>query len=277
MTKLACLDLMLETTRRCNMKCVHCLRGDAEDLDMSHDVIKNLFAEISSVDVLTFSGGEPSIAVPVLRDALQECVRNSVDIREVYIVTNGLVVSDKFIQACRDWDAYCLNRQLMPASKDRYTGGYEARRLLKNVLENNGWERTGCMVSLSLDTYHDDIPAGNLVRLASLPHLLLDKAHEERDDYAWILHEGRAAFNGMGDPEMRDKMKWVYGDEGRRISLETRPDGSAYTEELYVNAEGGLLKHCDFSYETQDDHILGHVDGPGWASRFIQAHRDDDD
>lgn len=276
MPKIACLDLILEVTRRCNMKCCHCLRGDAEDLDMPHDVIKNLFAEIRSTDILTFSGGEPSLAVPVMRDALQECVRNNIDIREVYIVTNGLVVSDEFIQICRDWDAYCLNRQLVPVRNDRYTGGSEAHRMLKNVLENTGGERVGCMVSLSLDTYHDDIPFGNLIRLAAMPHLLLDKAHEDDDVQDWILCEGRAAFNGLGDPDMRAKAPWNYGDAGRSIDLEINQDGSAYVEELYVNAEGGLLKDCNFSYEAQEDYILGRVDGPGWAGRFIEAHKDED-
>lgn len=276
MPKIACLDLMLEVTRRCNMKCCHCLRGDAEDLDMPHEIIKNLFAEIRSADIITFSGGEPSLAVPVMRDALQECVRNNIDVREVYIVTNGLVVSDEFIQICRDWDAYCLTRQLPPVDSDRYTGGYEARRLLKGILGNEGGERMGCMVSLSLDTYHDDIPFGNLIRLAAMPHLLLDKAHEERDEYGWVLYEGRAAFNGIGDPDMKSKMPWTYGEAGREIDLEVNDDDDAYAEQLYVNAEGGLLKDCNFSYETQEDYILGHVDGPGWADRFIEAHKDED-
>lgn len=276
MAKLHCLNLMIEITRRCNMRCNHCLRGDAEDLDMSQNLVQDLFAGVKSVDVLTFCGGEPTLAVPQMRWALDECRKNGIDVREVYIVTNGLVVSDEFVQACRDWHSYCIERQFVADGSAPYIGGYEAKRILKAVLSDNADGRSGCVVAVSLDAYHDDIPFGNLARLAALPRLVLDKAHDMRDDYRWLLHEGRAAFNGMGDPDMKSRTPWAYGDRGRQIDLEPYPTGDACVENLYVNAEGSLLKGCDYSYVTQEDYILGHVDGPGWADRFIKAHKNHD-
>ncbi len=32
-------SLILEVTRRCNMCCAHCLRGDAEDIDMEKETV----------------------------------------------------------------------------------------------------------------------------------------------------------------------------------------------------------------------------------------------
>lgn len=37
--KIAIDDLILEVTRRCNMCCLHCLRGEAENLDADIDLI----------------------------------------------------------------------------------------------------------------------------------------------------------------------------------------------------------------------------------------------
>jgi len=38
-------DLVIETTRRCNMACPHCLRGPAQNADMPakylHDLLRN--------------------------------------------------------------------------------------------------------------------------------------------------------------------------------------------------------------------------------------------
>lgn len=277
MSKIICTDLILEITRRCNMKCPHCLRGDAENMDMSEDIVKNLFAGIESVSTLTFSGGEPSLAVHVMRRALDVCRNNGINVRQVYIVTNGLTVSDEFITVCRDWDAYCLECQLSSSVTDHYVGGYEARRILKNILNNEDGERAGCVVAVSLDTYHDDIPLGNLIRLAAMPHLVLDKAHDEHDDDRWILCEGRAAFNGIGERDMKSEMPWAYGERGRHIDIESYGDGDIYIEEMYINAEGGILKKCNYSYETQEDYILGHVDGPDWADRFVETYLDEED
>ena len=40
--------LAIEVTRRCNMKCNHCLRGDAQNLDISTAVLSGI-ASISTL------------------------------------------------------------------------------------------------------------------------------------------------------------------------------------------------------------------------------------
>lgn len=35
--------LLLEATRKCNMACPHCMRGDAEELSMDYAVIDRIF------------------------------------------------------------------------------------------------------------------------------------------------------------------------------------------------------------------------------------------
>ena len=42
----------------------------------------------------------------------------------------------------------------------------------------------------------------------------------------------------------------------------------AYVEELYINAEGGILKYCDYSYISQEDYILGRISDT-WAEDLI--------
>ena len=59
--KIAIDDLILEVTRRCNMRCPHCLRGEAESLDADIDLIPQIFEGVSEIGMLTFSGGEPSL------------------------------------------------------------------------------------------------------------------------------------------------------------------------------------------------------------------------
>ncbi len=53
-------NLVLEITRKCNAKCIHCLRGNAQNLTMSQEVIDAVFSKIDRVSSLTLTGGEPS-------------------------------------------------------------------------------------------------------------------------------------------------------------------------------------------------------------------------
>ena len=55
-------NLALELTRKCNLHCGHCLRGQCEDKEMSDETLDRIFEEISMVGLLNFIGGESSLA-----------------------------------------------------------------------------------------------------------------------------------------------------------------------------------------------------------------------
>ena len=50
-------DLAIETTRRCNMKCEHCMRGLSQNIDITPELIDMIFdnAEIASINHICFS------------------------------------------------------------------------------------------------------------------------------------------------------------------------------------------------------------------------------
>ena len=54
-------ELIIETTRKCNMACEHCLRGDVENVNIKSLYIRRLFSQIDNIDTLTITGGEPSL------------------------------------------------------------------------------------------------------------------------------------------------------------------------------------------------------------------------
>ena len=56
-------QLVLETTRKCNLHCNHCMRGDKQDLDLTTDIIDTIFKnkEIRGIKTICFSGGEPTL------------------------------------------------------------------------------------------------------------------------------------------------------------------------------------------------------------------------
>lgn len=57
MKKIWVEQLCLEVTRRCNMGCAHCLRGDAQDVDISHAIIDEIFNQVDGIGQVTFTVG----------------------------------------------------------------------------------------------------------------------------------------------------------------------------------------------------------------------------
>lgn len=55
-----CENLVLEVGRKCNLRCEHCLRGEAEELTMPIETAKAILDGISAIGFITFTGGEPA-------------------------------------------------------------------------------------------------------------------------------------------------------------------------------------------------------------------------
>ena len=262
--KISCYSLILEITRRCNMACSHCMRGNAENIDMNRTIIEQVFSQVSNIDVLTFSGGEPSLCPDNILFAL-ECVKKyGIYVGYVYIVTNGKEVSDAFLQACREWHVYCMGCKI----KTNGLIGFRDAKYVINELHSES-DIMGCIVALSMDPYHEYIPTDNLIRLSSLPILVTDK-YEEFELDKEILDEGRAKENGIGDQKYTAARKYAYGKDANILYFDNiSEDGlCVFVDELYINAEGGILKYCDYSYKSQEDHILGHVSDT-WVKDLI--------
>ncbi len=98
------MNLIIETTRRCNMSCAHCLRGESQQLTLPPDVPDILFRNLNICGIdnihITFSGGEPSLVPEVLRNTLLSLKKHSIALDSFYIATNGLDIPEAFILNC---------------------------------------------------------------------------------------------------------------------------------------------------------------------------------
>ena len=82
-------DLALEVTRRCNMACEHCLRGEAQNCDIDFKVINKATKFITPLSVV-FTGGEPSLNTMAIDYYFKRCEVNDNVPESFYVVTNGL-------------------------------------------------------------------------------------------------------------------------------------------------------------------------------------------
>ena len=95
--KLTIHDLCIETTRRCNMACAHCMRGDAMNRDLDPALLDKLFSRLSGIGNVTPTGGEPSLNPAALLQIRDAILKYNIPVAGVYLVTNGKEITDEFL------------------------------------------------------------------------------------------------------------------------------------------------------------------------------------
>jgi len=151
--------LVIEVTRRCNMECPHCLRGNAQNLDIDTAYIDRLLDDVSNISSITFSGGEPSLNIQAIEYTLEQCIARHIPVGSFYIVTNGKMNALPLAIVCLKWYAYCDDDEM-------------------------------CGLALSKDMFHDEINSNNEFLLRGLSFFREDKFVDW--DRSWLLDEGRA-------------------------------------------------------------------------------------
>ena len=115
-------DLVIEVTRKCNIQCDHCLRGDAMNMDIKPEYIDTLLSQVTFIGNVVFSGGEPTLNLPIMEYFLSEVKRLRIEIGGFYIATNGVKITEDFIIFCLKMYSYCNEKEqcLVNVSNDIY-------------------------------------------------------------------------------------------------------------------------------------------------------------
>ena len=216
--------LCLEITRRCNMACKHCLRGDAQLVDITHEIIDKALENVTEINNIVFTGGEPSLNIEAMRYTLDKCEEDGIFVGAFYVVTNGKQVEFDFIKTMLDWYVFCVD---------------------------NGGDPEMCGLALSKDDFHERISAQNELLLRGVSFFREDKF--QRGGTKWIIAEGRAAdIPGARTNEMRylPAIDVYNKNEVKTISI---------NDTIYVSADGKVVAGCDWSFENQAKHQLGTV------------------
>lgn len=207
-------EVVIEVTRRCNMACIHCLRGDAEPIDINIKYVDALFKQIGRIGTLTITGGEPSLKPDLITEIIESAKKHNVEIGNFYCVTNGKISSKAFTLAMMELFLYCDDNEMSG-------------------------------VQMSTDKFHEDRAKHNM--LSALSFFSTRGDLETR----YLIPEGRA----QGLPTSRSYLepdtftKTFWGDE---ITVN---EGT-----FYLNAKGEIVPGCDWSFESQEEQKIGHIE-----------------
>lgn len=92
--------LALEVTRKCNEKCKHCMRGEAQDLDLSKKYVDKLLSEENLIILqLVFSGGEPILNEELILYTINKIIDENIAVLSISMTTNGTIYSENILNA----------------------------------------------------------------------------------------------------------------------------------------------------------------------------------
>ena len=185
MKELYIKNLCIEVTRRCNMSCAHCMRGDAEYVDIPLKHISTLLRHVKYIHHFNITGGEPSLNVRAIRHILSRVRAYGITVNDFYIVTNGSATSRsaEFIKACAALYEYQEEKE----------------------------QDSGHMLEMSDDRFHDAAErAATLAALSPYPFFGVRGQAES----IFLFREGRSK-EGFPNPVHKiylTEENYVYGD-----------------------------------------------------------------
>ena len=217
------------------MGCAHCMRGDAQNMDISEKVIDAALSKVESISSLTLTGGEPSLNVPAVRYITRRLKELNIPLGNAYIVTNGKEVSNDFIFACLEL--------FMLADEPEYNG-----------------------LALSQDVFHEDVPMENVSKLRQLTAFTGEDKNTDFDRVP-LLDLGRArnlnSFAKRGP--VHDAFTAIVDNGILDLSEST----------LTVTVNGDLLTECDYAYDDTDGICIGNVLHGDWVKNIAASYADD--
>ncbi|MBU5462774.1 radical SAM protein [Lachnoclostridium sp. MSJ-17] len=85
-------ELDLEITRKCNYRCKHCGRGEAQNKTISKEIIDRLFDCIdNTIDNILITGGEPLLVIDMIEYFCNKLLNSKINVSMLEVITNGNV------------------------------------------------------------------------------------------------------------------------------------------------------------------------------------------
>ena len=244
-------SLILEVTRECNMHCAHCLRGDIPDDDkmpcMSKETADKVLASVQKIDNLTFTGGEPTLAMPLLKHIVHTIKKNHIDLYSFYLVTNGKSLPDDFLPLMDELYEYCMVNSIGNTEDVNPDDRYRLTKMAQSDFYG--------AIALSVDRYHEPISIRNILMLQSRSYFREDKIINDNNK-EYLLPRGRAehlSAANAGQLVERSVTNFYTNDAA---------SDNPFIEVLYINIYGDLMADCDLSYEMQKKYTVANIHEP---------------
>ncbi len=249
--------LTIEVTRKCNMRCEHCLRGPAQRKTIDNHHIYKIMQLINNVSTLTITGGEPTLAMDSLEQIKHCAMYGSCDVNSFYMVTNGKAIN---VEALAQW-AYgmkfaCTDNEIsrIGFSFDCFhTNTFNCKQVEKR---RRNYYKLKDVLLCEYGIDEADCGGSFITR------------HSNQDwGYHSLITQGRAKDFGARDNRVKffEEDTYTYENEEYIRFIDTS---------LYLSSNGYLIAGCDWSYHNIDHNEqirIAHIDDITCRDDLINA------
>ncbi len=102
-------NITLEVTRRCNLKCRHCMRGNSQNKDINYKYIDYILQNNHSIGRLFFSGGEPLLNINTIIYTINKIINEKLIVLSIGFNTNGTIFNESLINILLEYRKYCFD------------------------------------------------------------------------------------------------------------------------------------------------------------------------
>lgn len=148
-------QLAFETTRRCNIRCKHCMRGESQNINLTKEIVDQFLDnnEISTIESICFSGGEPTLNPEIIIYTINKIIEENLDVQELVMVTNGQIFNKELVEAFKRFNIYC-NHRAKRSIIEKYEDILEPKSV-ENMIKTNTDNHV--RITFSTDEYHKSI------------------------------------------------------------------------------------------------------------------------
>ncbi|MCH5167642.1 MAG: radical SAM protein [Erysipelotrichales bacterium] len=225
-------DLQFESTRRCSGNCKHCCRGNAQNIDLTEELVDIFFEKnnIHHIGRFMLSGGEPSLNGHIADYLVDKLIDYRVAVDMFTVAINGLTYSEDLVSALTKLRDYILS------TSDRHI--YVPGLLL-----------------VSQSQYHEDADPKVIKKLSELSYFPKPEKSIIKDED--LLPYGRAYENGLSvqEPNLEELTNYQKNFKVKKY------DGVDYLviEYQYIAANGNVVNDGCQSYDLMDKYALGNI------------------
>ncbi len=231
-------NFIIETTRRCNMRCEHCMRGESQNIDISKEYIDYILnnKDIIRIGHICFSGGEPTLNPDIITYAINKIITENIDVRGISMVTNGKIFNKDIVDAFNKFNLYRNERvkKELQECPQKYRD-----QMIASDTDNHA------RITFSVDKYHYPISDSVKENYKKYAKGLIISEHDLEDER--ILKTGLSNFG----KEFRYKLNPVVYSLANNDYWIISP--------IYITATGFITSEGDGAYSDMDKINMGNI------------------
>lgn len=235
--------LQIELTRRCNQSCAHCCRGEAQNIDLTKEIVDDFFEknDIYCISNLLFSGGEPTLNGKMLDYIVDKIIKKEITVDMFMLSINGLTYSKELINGLNKLRDYII----LKSKISRHKAG---------------------LLMISQDQFHEEANQEVIEKLKDLPYFSPVEKYTIGEKN--ILPYGRALENGLSK-QQPDLSELIDYQKNYRIK---EYEGTTYLviDYQYIAANGNIINNGCESYDLMDEYALGNVQNQSIEELYLK-------